>query len=75
MSKLTLSVDEKTISQAKQYAKAQGVSVSSLVESYLAALAKPTPEKKTAPILQSLRGILREGKQSDYRKHLFEKYK
>ena len=75
MSKLTLSIEESTITQAKQYAEAQGVSLSSLVEAYLAALSKPTSEGKATPVLESLRGSLRSVKPSDYRKHLSVKYK
>jgi hypothetical protein len=75
MSKLTLSIEESTVARAKQYAKAQGISLSSLVESYLAVLSKPISEQENAPILKSLRGSLRAGKTSDYRKHLLAKYK
>ena len=40
MSKLTLTVDERVVSRAKRYAKRRGVSVSALVEGYLASLAE-----------------------------------
>jgi hypothetical protein len=39
MAKLTLSVDSRVVSLAKQYAKRRGVSVSNMVEAYLAAVA------------------------------------
>ena len=41
MAKLTLSVDSRVVSRAKQYAKRRGVSVSEMVETYLAAVAEP----------------------------------
>ena len=41
MAKLTLSVDERVVSRAKQYAKRRGVSVSEMVEAYLSAVAQP----------------------------------
>jgi hypothetical protein len=60
MAKLTLSVDDRVVSRAKQYAKRQGVSVSNIVEAYLAAVAQP-PSSATdaAAILRSVRGVLR----------------
>jgi len=39
--KLTLSVDDRVVSRAKQYAKRRGISVSKMVEGYLAAVAEP----------------------------------
>jgi Family of unknown function (DUF6364) len=41
MSKLTLTVDDAVILRAKRYAKKQGISVSKMVEAYLAAVAEP----------------------------------
>ena len=38
MSKLTLSVDDGVVSRAKRFAKQNGVSVSEMVETYLAAI-------------------------------------
>jgi hypothetical protein len=40
MSKLTLSVDERVVLRAKRYAKRRGVSVSAIVEAYLASIAE-----------------------------------
>jgi hypothetical protein len=69
MAKLTLSVDNDVVLLAKQYARRRGVSVSKMVESYLAAVAEP-PSSATddAPILRSVRGVLK-------RKHLAAKYR
>ena len=76
MAKLTLSVDDRVISNAKQYAKRQGVSISEMVEAYLAAVSDVSaPAKGATPILRSVRGILRSADVSDYRKHLATKYR
>ena len=76
MAKLTLSVDERVISRAKQYAKRQGVSVSEMVETYLATVAEPPSSTGSpAPILRSLRGVLKHADVDEYRKHLAAKYR
>jgi hypothetical protein len=76
MSKLTLSVDSGVVLRAKRYAKRRGVSVSRLVESYLAAVADPPNDAgRDAPILRSLRGSLRKADTEAYRKHLAAKYR
>ena len=76
MAKLTLSVDDRVVSRAKQYAKRRGVSVSQMVETYLAAVAEPvSPTPGAAPILRSVRGVLKDADIDDYRKHLAAKYR
>jgi len=76
MAKLTLSVDNRVVSRAKQYAKRRGVSVSQLVETYLAAVAEPvSPAAGAAPILRSVRGVLKNADIDEYRKHLAAKYR
>ncbi len=76
MAKLTLSVDERVVSRAKQYAKHRGVSISEMVEAYLAAVAgPPTRAASDTPILRSVRGVLKNGDINDYRKHLAAKYR
>lgn len=76
MSKLTLSVDDTVISRAKRYAKAHGVSISKMVEAYLAAVAEPTARAKAeTPILRSVRGILKNADVKDYKRHLTAKYR
>jgi hypothetical protein len=60
MAKLALSVDDRVVSRAKQYAKRRGVSVSEMVVAYLAAVAEPPSRAPGAtPILGSVRGILK----------------
>ena len=76
MAKLTLSVDDRVVSRAKQYAKRRGVSVSEMVEAYLAAVAEPHPPATgAASILRSVRGVLKNADIDQYRKHLAEKYR
>jgi len=75
MAKLTLSVDAHVVSQAKAYAKRRGVSVSEMVEAYLAAVADPPERTRATPILRAVRGILRRGSVEEYRKHLRTKYR
>jgi hypothetical protein len=76
MAKLSLDLDNRVISRAEEYARQQGVSISKLVESYLAAVAQPpSSEKRATPILQSIRGILKKADTKGYRKHLSTKYR
>ena len=76
MAKLTLSVDDRVVSRAKEYAEQRGVSLSAMVEAYLSAVVEPSSAVKTdTPILRSIRGILKHGDVDDYRKHLAAKYR
>jgi len=76
MAKLTLSMDNRVVSRAKQYAKRRGVSVSKMVEAYLTAVAEtPSPSAHAAPILRSVRGVLKNADIDEYRKHLTTKYR
>jgi antitoxin component of RelBE/YafQ-DinJ toxin-antitoxin module len=75
MAKLTLSVDTQVVSRAKQYAKRRGVSVSEMVETYLAAVAEPVSPTGAVPILRAVRGVLKKADIDEYRKHLAAKYR
>lgn len=77
MSKLTLSVDGGVVLRAKRYAKEQGVSVSEIVEAYLAAVSEPPSQKleDSLPILRSVRGSLKKADRKAYIKHLAAKYR
>ena len=44
--KLTLSLDPAVITRAKRYAKQRGVSVSAMVQTYLAAVSQPVDTAK-----------------------------
>lgn len=76
MAKLTLSVDDRVVSHAKQYAKKRGVSVSGMVEAYLSAVAESaSPAARATPILRSVRGVLKNANIDEYRKHLAAKFR
>ncbi|MCB0760348.1 MAG: hypothetical protein KDC12_02415 [Flavobacteriales bacterium] len=78
--KLTLSLNENVIEQAKMYARANDISLSKLIEMYLASL---TRKKKVAnditPLVKSLSGIIDDPKEAEdknaYTNYLIEKYK
>ena len=80
--KLTLYIEDGLISYVKNYAKENHLSVSKVVNNFLAILkqetGKQTKEKieKPAPLTRSLKGILAESNIdiSDYQKHLENKY-
>jgi hypothetical protein len=76
MAKLTLSVDERVIARAKQYARSRGTSVSGLVEQLLdlAAAGRDAPAV-TPPVLGRLRGSLKRADANDYRRYLERKYR
>lgn len=77
--KLTLSIDSAAIARGKNYAKKNGRSLSSMVESFLLLLDDESGEiQSQIPIsskLMSLVGIS-EGKttEEDYKRHLIERY-
>jgi hypothetical protein len=73
MAKLTLSVDEHVISVAKRYARQRRVSISAMVETYLASVAAPSAED--APLLRSVRGSLKKADIKDYKRYLADKYR
>lgn len=77
-SKLTLRLEEELVRRAKRLAKKKGKSVSKIVADYftLFEAQKKKPEEKFSPIVQSLKGALRETTVDvqAYRKHLEEKY-
>ena len=75
-SKLTLRIDERLIQQAKKQARTRGTSVSALVASYFAALDADGASERVTPVVQRLRGILRDSSASPdaYREHLQEKH-
>lgn len=77
--KLTLSLNEKVIEQAKIYAQDHQISLSRLIESYLSSLIKNEPEQITiTPLVESLSGVVVIPNdfdyKSDYTDYLLEKY-
>ncbi|MCW7470114.1 DUF6364 family protein [Leptospira kanakyensis] len=80
--KLTLSIDDKIIKHAKEFAKQRNKSLSRLVEDYLDGLSSnndPLKAKDIPPITRKLAGVLKGNPDVDIRKeiasHLENKYK
>jgi len=80
MAKLTLSVEEDVVGRAKEYAAAQGTSVSRLVEDYLRLIAERGKRRSgvaDAPVLRRWRGALQGSRlgDRDFRRYLEKKYR
>ena len=79
VAKLTLNVDETVVSRAKRYAARRGISVSCLVEQFLALVstAASKQDQDLPPILARLRAELKgaSSDSADYRKYLERKYR
>ncbi|MBA7527410.1 hypothetical protein ES705_19586 [subsurface metagenome] len=78
--KLTLNVDKSVIERAKKYAKSHKISLSKLIESYLASLTnRKSQEAEITPLVESLIGVIELDKDFDYKNgysdYLMEKYK
>jgi len=78
--KLTLSLNQGIIENAKLYAKSNNISLSKLIEAYLSTLTRKTRVKsEITPLVQSISGVIEvpndynEGKA--YSEYLGEKYK
>jgi len=81
-SKLTLKLDTSVIEKAKEYAKKNEISLSRLIENYLASLTQKVKTKKEieiTPLVKSLSGIVQLDENVDEKKiygdYLLEKYK
>lgn len=77
MAKLTLSVDDRLIKFAKEWARSQGVSISQVVSNLFLSIGKSsTPPNEVPPVLGRLTGILeeRDAAVEEYHRHLEEKY-
>lgn len=73
--KLTLTVKEQVIKQAKTYAKKSGRSLSELIENYLSSLTEYTAEKGTlSPKLRKLVGAVKLPEDFDKERELREYY-
>ena len=77
---MTLSLNQNIIESAKIYAKSNNISLSKLIESYLATLTKKTEKKsKITPLVKSLSGVIDLPSDFDekggYAEYLLEKYK
>ena len=79
--KLTLSLNSLIIDRAKQYAQDNNVSLSRMIEHYLAALTKPEEEQEEesfTPLVDRLVGVIElpeaDTYKSDYADYLLQKY-
>jgi len=72
--KLTLTLDDKVIRNAKRYASANGRSVSELVENYFKSITEPGngSSDELTPTVKSLMGSFKAPKDFDYKKVLRE---
>jgi hypothetical protein len=57
MSKITLSINQMVIDEAKEYAKSNGKSLSSIVEEYLKSLTKTEKSKKKKTSMELVREL------------------
>lgn len=78
--KLTLSLDQAIIENAKHYAKSNNISLSKLIESYLRSLTKrKSKSTEITPLVASLSGVISLDQEidpkDDYTNYLIEKYK
>ncbi|NKQ39606.1 MAG: hypothetical protein HF967_09125 [Methanosarcinales archaeon] len=71
--KLTLTIEQKVIERAKNYAKEKNRSLSDIIENYLKILTKEKRKQKTeklGPVVESLKGYFKMPKDMDYKKEL-----
>ena len=69
--KLTLTIDEKVIDSAKQYAHKKGKSLSHIVENYLMSVAsKETKDESLSPKVLKFMGVIKLPKSYNYKKEL-----
>ncbi len=78
--KLTLSIDEKTIVRAKIFARKRNKSLSRLIENYLRAVTVEEPNAgEMSPVVAELSGVVDAGRvqghRSDYAAYLTDKYR
>ncbi|MCZ7663789.1 MAG: DUF6364 family protein [Thermoleophilia bacterium] len=75
--KLTLRLDDKLIASAKRHSAESGKSVSQMVADFFALIDAQDRDVDITPRVRSLRGVLAGSgvDESDYRRHLEEKYR
>jgi len=70
-SKLTLTIEQEIIKQAKEYAKNKGRSLSELIENYLKVVLEDKKEKiQISPSIRKLQGSVQLPKDFDYKEEL-----
>lgn len=69
--KLTLSIEQEVILNAKAFAKSNGKSLSQIVENYLSVLVKESNQVVSEPsVLYSLKGAFKDAEIGDYKEEL-----
>jgi len=68
--KLTLTIDESVIQDAKSFAKTQGKSLSQIIENYLKSLPIQREQEQLSPNVKKLAGSVKLPKNFDYKKEL-----
>ena len=73
--KLTLTIEDSLIKQAKEYAKDKGRSLSDIIENYLKIITKDSEIsiEKNTPITNSLKGSFKIPKDFDYKKSMSDR--
>ncbi len=72
--KLTLTLDQGIIEEAKLYAKDKGRSLSELIENYLKVVLDENPKEiKLSPSISKLKGSIKLPENFDYKKELSER--
>ncbi len=73
--KLTLTIEQSVIAQAKKYARAKEKSLSGLIENYLKALTseESVPDEKLTPTVKTLKGSFKLPPDFDYKKALTDR--
>jgi hypothetical protein len=72
ITKLTLTLNQQVIESAKAYAKRNGKSLSSIVESYLRSLEQTEERRTVSPEVKRLLGSVKLRKNFDYKRELQE---
>lgn len=71
--KLTLTLEQSIIEQAKLYAKEKGRSLSELIENYLKVVIDDNPQKiKLSPSIKKLKGSIKLPDDFDYKKEILK---
>ncbi|MHC1776438.1 MAG: DUF6364 family protein [Lentimicrobium sp.] len=70
--KLTLTIQQSVIEEAKKYARARGRSLSDIIENYLKAITSDTDTSDSphTPVTDSLKGTFKAPQDFDYKKEL-----
>lgn len=65
--KLTLTIEDKVIHSAKEYARKKGKSLSDIVENYLKSITSPEETAEISPKVRKMMGVLKLPEDYDYK--------